>query len=130
MFFVFAETPVFYSVFSKNAKLKETQKKTLFVNTTVLIALVKMSVVSAFFIFAVFGISIFQKCFLIGFQKSNNNKIPKQEKQQKTATRKNAKQKKYYDSNKQDNKQKKTKTKEQLENKKTNNTNTKSKNQI
>ena len=45
--------PNFYSVFSKNAKFKETQKrkKTLFVNTTVLTALVKMSVFSAFFIF-------------------------------------------------------------------------------
>ena len=44
--FVFWLKPHFYSVFSKNAKFKETQKekKTLFVNTIVLIALVKMSV--------------------------------------------------------------------------------------
>ena len=42
-------------------KLKETQKrkKTLFVNTPVLTVLVKMSVFSAFLIFAVFGISMF-----------------------------------------------------------------------
>ena len=46
---------------AKNANLKKhkKEKETLFVNTTVLIALVKMSVVSAFFIFAIFGISIF-----------------------------------------------------------------------
>ena len=64
---------------AKHAKLKETQKrkKTLFVNTPVLTVLVKMSVFfSAFFIFAVFGISMFfSEMFLIGFQKSKNNKI-------------------------------------------------------
>ena len=37
---------------------------------------------SAFFIFAVLGISIFRDV-LIGFQKSKNNKIPKQQKQKK-----------------------------------------------
>ena len=53
--------PYFYSVFSKNAKFKETQKrkKTLFVNTSVLTALVKVSVFSAFLIFAVYSISVF-----------------------------------------------------------------------
>ena len=40
-----------------------------------------MSFFSAFFIFVVFGISIFSEMFLIGFQKSKNNKIPMQEKQ-------------------------------------------------
>ena len=63
---------VFFSVFlcfllaeisAKHAKLKETRKeKTLFVNTLVPIVLVKMSVLfpfSAFFIFVVFGISMF-----------------------------------------------------------------------
>ena len=48
-FFVFfggAETPIFIVFSAKNAKFKETQKrkKTLFVNTIVLTALVKVSV--------------------------------------------------------------------------------------
>ena len=59
--------PLFYSVFSKKCKLKETQKgkKTLFVNTTVLTALVKMSV----FFFCIFdfccfsNFHVFQRCF-------------------------------------------------------------------
>ena len=83
LFLCFAETPNFIVFFSKNGNFKETQKeqKTLSVNTTVLTALVEMSLFSAFFIFAVVGISIFSEVFLIGFQKSKNNKIPKQQKQ-------------------------------------------------
>ena len=42
---------------------------TLFVNTIVLIALVKMSVFSAFFIFAIFGISFFSEMFFDWFPK-------------------------------------------------------------
>ena len=59
--FCWAETPIFIVFSAKNAKLKETQKrkKTLFVNTIVLTTLVKMSVFSAFLIFAVLGISMF-----------------------------------------------------------------------
>ena len=89
--------PYFYSVFSKNAKLKETQKrkKTLLVNTTVLTALVKMSV----FFFCIFhfccfsNFHFFQRCFLTGFQKSKNNKIAKQEEQKTTTRKQDAKQK-------------------------------------
>ena len=78
-FFLFflAETPIFYSVFSKNAKFKETQKRknTLFVNTIVLTALVQVSFFSAFFIFAVFfNFRFFLKMFLFGFPKSKNTK--------------------------------------------------------
>ena len=56
-----AEIPIFIVFSAKMKKLKETQKrkKTLFVNTPVLTVLVKMSVFSAFLIFAVFGISMF-----------------------------------------------------------------------
>ena len=78
VFCLFGLKPLFYSVFSKNAKLKETQKtkNTLFVNTPVLTVLVTMSVFSAFLIFAVFGISmLFFRDVLIGFQNSRNIKI-------------------------------------------------------
>ena len=77
-----AETPIFIVFSAKNAKFKETQKKkkTLFVNTIVLTALVKMSVFfSAFFIFAVFSISIFQRCFWLV---SQNQKIQKKQSKQ------------------------------------------------
>ena len=74
-FFVFfwgggAETPISIVFSAKNAKLKETQKtkKTLFVSTPVLTVLVKMSVFSAFLIFAVFRNSMFFRDVLIGFQ--------------------------------------------------------------
>ena len=86
-FFVFfwggAETSIFIVLSAKHAKLKETQKrkKTLFVNTIVLIALVKVSVFSAFLIFAVFFNFRFFKMFLFGFPKSKNTK--KQSKQNK-----------------------------------------------
>ena len=74
--------PLYLECFQQNAKFKETQK-TPFVNTTVLIALVKMSVFfSAFIIFVIFAI-FFSEMFLIGFQKSKNNEIPKQNKDNK-----------------------------------------------
>ena len=82
-----AETPIFIVFSAKHAKFKETQKrkKTLFVNTIVLNALVKMSVFfSAFFIFAVFQFPFLSEMFLIGFPKSKNTK--KQSKQKKTRT--------------------------------------------
>ena len=55
-------------------------------NTIVLTALVKVSVFSAFFIFAVVAISNFSEMFLTGFQKSKHNKIGKQEEQTTTTT--------------------------------------------
>ena len=72
------------------------EKKKLFVNTTVLTALVTMTVLfSAFFIFAVFQTSIFRD-ILIGFQKWKLTKYQSKKKQQ------DAKQNEieYYDSNK------------------------------
>ena len=80
--FFFGWNPYFivFSAKMQNWKKHKKETKTLFVNTTVLTAFVKMSVFCAFFIFAVFPISIFvQRCFLTGFQKSKNNKIAKQE---------------------------------------------------
>ena len=63
-------------------------------STPVLTALVKMSVFSAFFIFVFLAVSIFFRgVFLIGFKRSKNNKIPKQQKQ-KTTTIENKMQKK------------------------------------
>ena len=128
---------LFYSVFSKNAKLKETQKKrkkTLFVNTPVLTVLVKMSVFFCIFHFCCFwNFHVFQRCFLIGFQKS---KITKYEsnKTKTTTTRRNKMQSKNKSKIMIQNKarqqaEKKTKTEEQLERKKQNK-NEKNKNQI
>ena len=67
-FFVFlgAETPIFIVFSAKHAKLKETQqrKKTLFVNTTVLTALVKMSAFFLHFSFLLFfQFPFYQRCF-------------------------------------------------------------------
>ena len=79
----------------QNLQKYNKEKKTLLVNTTVLIALVKMSVFfSAFFIFAIFGISIFFREVFRQVPKIKNNKIAKQEEQKPTTTRKqDAKQK-------------------------------------
>ena len=66
-FFFWAETPIFIVFSAKNAKFKETQKrkKTLFVNTIVLTALVKMSVFFLHFSFLLFFFQFpfFQRCF-------------------------------------------------------------------
>ena len=75
-YFCFLLKPLFISVFSKNAKFKETQKKTLFVNTIVLTALVKMSVFCIFSFLDVFD----------WFTKNQKYKKPKQAKQ-KTRTK-------------------------------------------
>ena len=87
--FFLAETPIFIVFSAKNAKFKETQKrkKTLFVNTIVLTALVQVSFFSAFFIFAVFTISVFLKMFLVWFPKIKKYKKNKGSKQQKTRTK-------------------------------------------
>ena len=115
----------------QNWKKHKKEKKTLFVNTTVLTALVKMSVFfSAFFIFVVFPIPIFSEMFLTGFQKSKNNKIAKQEEQknnQKTRCKAKINEMLWFKTtqdNKQNNKNKRTSW-----NKKTNTTKRKSKNQ-
>ena len=66
----------------QNWKKHKKERKTLFVNTTVLSALVKMSVFFCIFDFCCFSnFHVFQRCFLTGFQKSKNNKIWKQLKQ-------------------------------------------------
>ena len=65
------------------------RKKTLFVSTPVLTALVKMSFFCAFFIFVFFcNFQNFQRCFLIGSQTSKNYKIWKQQKPKTTRRRK------------------------------------------
>ena len=78
--------PYFYSVFSKyiqNWKKHKKEKKTLFVNTLVLIVIVES--VRFFFLHFSFLLFLefpcFSEMFLIGFQKSKNNKIWKQQKQ-------------------------------------------------
>ena len=103
----------------QNLNKHNKEKKTLFVNTIVLIALVRMSVFfSVFFIFAVFfQFPFFQRCFWIGFPKSKNTK--KQSKQNKKQEQKEdkrckAKQMKYYDSKQSKTTSRPTETKEQL----------------
>ena len=70
----------------QNLKKHKKRKKTLFVNTIVLTALVKVSVFSAFLMFAGFSISVFLKMFLFGFPKSKKIQKRKQAKQ-KTRTK-------------------------------------------
>ena len=87
----------------QNLKKRKKEKMTLFVNTTVLTALVKMSVLffCIFHFCRFWNFQFFERCFLIGSQTSKNNKIPKQQTHQTTAIRKqDAKQNqmKYYDS--------------------------------
>ena len=65
---------------------KKHKKKTLFVNTPVLTVLVKVSVFFLHFSFLPFlEFPCFSEMFLIGFQKSNNNKIWKQQQERKTS---------------------------------------------
>ena len=82
--------PLFYSVFSKKNQIlkkhKKEKKKTLFVSTPVLTALVKMSFFLFFFIFGFFlcNFQIFPRWILIDSQNSKNtryeiNKNKKQE---------------------------------------------------
>ena len=61
LFLFLAETPIFivFSAKIQNLKKHQKRKNTLFVNTIVLTALVQVSFFSAFFIFAVFSISVF-----------------------------------------------------------------------
>ena len=100
-------------------------------NTTVLTALVKMSVFLHFSFLLFFQFPFFQRCFLTGFQKTKNNKIAKQEEQTTTTRKQDAKQKemKCYDSKEHKTTSRTTKTKEHLETKKANTTKRKSKNQ-
>ena len=71
-----------------NLQKYKKKKRHYFVNTIMLIALVKMSVFfSAFFIFAIFGIPIFSEKSFDRFPKIKNNKIAKQEEQKTTTTR-------------------------------------------
>ena len=73
-----AETPIFYSVFSKNAKLKETQqtkKDTICEHTCANCSCQNVRFFFCILIFAVLEFACFSKMFLIGFQNSKNNKI-------------------------------------------------------
>ena len=69
-----------------NLKKHKKEKKTLFVSTPVLTALVKMSFFSAFLILFFFAISKISEMFLIGSQNSNtkyeSNKNKKQKQQE------------------------------------------------
>ena len=80
----------YFIVFSaklQNLKTHEKEKTTLFVNTPMLTALVKMSVFFASLILRGFGnFQFFERCFwLVAKMKKRNNKIPKQ----KTTKRRN-----------------------------------------
>ena len=119
VFLFFCWNPYFYSVFSKNAKLKETQKRkkdTICEHNCANSSCQNVRFFSAFFIFAVFPISIFSEMFLTGFQKSKNNKIAKQEEQknnnnQKTRCKANINEMLWFKTtqdNKQNNKNKRT----------------------
>ena len=70
----------------QNLKTHKKRKETLFVNTIVLTALVKVSVFSAFLIFAVFSISVFFEDVFVWFPKIKKYKKTKQAKQ-KTRTK-------------------------------------------
>ena len=112
----------------QNWKKHKKETKTLFVNTTVLTAFVKMSVFFCIFHFCCFSnFHFFQRRFLAGFQKSKNNKIAKQEEQKKQQPENKQSKKKLnvmIEDNKQKNKNKRTSW-----NKKANTTKRKSKNQ-
>ena len=76
----------------QNLKKHKKEKKTLFVSTPVLTALVKMSFFCAFFILGFFAISnFFRDVFLIGSQNSKNYKTLKP-----TKTKNNKKKKTRY----------------------------------
>ena len=74
----------------QNWKKHKKEQNTLFMNTPVLIVLVKMSV----FFFCIFhfccfwNFHVFQRCLLIGFQKSKNKKIWKQQNQKNNKNKK------------------------------------------
>ena len=100
----------------QNWKKHKKETKTLFVNTTVLTAFVKMSVFLCIFHFCCFSnFHFFQRCFLTGFQKSKNNKIAKQEEQKNNNNQKTRCKAKRHEilwfKTTQDNKQKKQKQK-------------------
>ena len=85
-------------MFSAKCKIERNTKKkkqTLFVNTLVLIVLVKMSVFfSAFFMFVVFGISMFFRDAFDRFPKIKKTKYESNKNKKTTTTRKqDAKQK-------------------------------------
>ena len=114
LFVFWAETPIFIVFSAKYAKLKETHKtkNTLFVNTLVLIALVKMSVFFLHFDFCCFwNFHVFQR-FLIAFQNSKNNKYESNKnKKQQQENKMQSKNKSKIMIQKPDNKQRKTKKK-------------------
>ena len=78
-----AETPILLC-FRQTCKLWRNTKKTLFVSTSVLFALVKMSCFSAFSCFLQYHFC--WEMFLIGSQKSKESKRPEQQKQTTTTT--------------------------------------------
>ena len=91
-----AETPIFivFSAKMQNLKKHKKEKKTLFVSTPVLTALVKMSFFCAFFIFGFFAISNFSEMFFDRwpkFKKLQNMKATKTKNNKKKKTRYKAK---------------------------------------
>ena len=103
VFFVFGWNPYFYSVFSKHAKFKETQKRkkeTICEHNCANCSCQNVRF-SAFFIFAIFGISTFSEIFWLVSKNQDITKYQSKKKKTKTTTRKqDAKQKqiKSYDS--------------------------------
>ena len=99
----------------QNLKKHEKDKKTLFVSTPVLIALVKMSFFLHFSFLGLLQFPIFSEMFFDRFQKpqkSKNNKIPKQQKQKSNNNRKQyAKEKEMKDYDPKENKTTSRKTK-------------------
>ena len=76
----------------QNLKKHKKEKKTLFVSTPVLTALVPTSFFQHFSFLFFFAISNFLRDVLIGSQKSKKYKIPKQQKQITTTRKHDAKQ--------------------------------------
>ena len=119
LFFWGGWNPYFYSVFSKNTKFKETQKRknTLFVNTIVLTALVQVSFFLHFSFLLFCSISVFLEDVFVWFpkiKKYKKNKASKTKNKNKRKT-KDAKQKqmKDYDSKQSQTTSRTTETKEQ-----------------
>ena len=95
-YFFFGWNPYFYSVFRKNAKLKETQKRkkdTICEHNCAISSCQNVRFFCIFDFCCFSNFHVFQRCFLTGFQKSKNNKIWKQLKQKTTTRKQDAKQK-------------------------------------
>ena len=87
-FLFWLKPPIFIVFSAKNAKFQEKKKDTICEHNCANCSCQNVRFFSAFFIFANFGISIYSEMFLIGFPKSKNYKIPKQEKENKNNNKK------------------------------------------